>query len=112
MSQSDIREVEVTIEQARKQIKLGEALQRLMNNQDFKDIVLEQYLREEAVRLVHLKADADMQDPRRQQNMDMGIAGIGLFRVFCDRIQSDGEAAEEALQEHLQTLDDVQSEIE
>lgn len=112
MSQSDIQEVEITIEQARKQIKMRDAVERLMNNQDFKDIVLEQYLREEAVRLVHLKADAQMQDERRQRNMDMGIAGIGLFRVFCERIQREGDEAEEALDGHLETLDQVQSEID
>ncbi len=112
MSQSDIHEVEVTIEDARKVVKRGEALERLMRNKDFKEIVLDHYFRDEAVRLVHLKSDPNMQEDRMQEAVDTQIRAVGSLRFFFDRLQAEAEQMAYAIEENQNTLEELREEGE
>ena len=58
---SEIQQLEHEIQTSKKSVELGNALERLFNNRDFKNIVLKGYLEQEAVRLVHLKASPEME---------------------------------------------------
>ena len=56
MSNTQIQGIERNITKSVAAIERGIALERLRVNKDFKSIVLDGYFKDEAVRLVHLKA--------------------------------------------------------
>lgn len=96
---SEVQELELNIEDAKKRLDYSHALERLSNNPDFKKIVQDGYFVDEAVRLVHLKSDANMQDERQQKNLERDIMAIGSFRQYLDRIHRDAEGVQEAIDE-------------
>ena len=57
ISQDELIELK---EKAKRQITIAEALSRLHNNPDFKLVFLENYLKEEPVRLVHMLGSIDI----------------------------------------------------
>lgn len=64
------------------QVELGLALDKLRVNRDFNKLIVEGYLKDEAIRLVHLKADPNMQAPEQQAGIDRDIAAIGVLNQF------------------------------
>lgn len=110
MSRNDLHEVELQIEDARKMVKRGEALDRLFYNKDFQEVILEQYFREEPIRLVHLKSDPEMGREDRQAYVLGAIDAIGHFRTFLDRLGQEGDRAKTALAEAEETRDEIMAE--
>lgn len=71
--------------------KLHQALKRLMENEDFKLIIQEEYLTNEPKTLAVLLASTTMEP---QVNLHMrNIHGVGSFRKFLERIVQQGEQA-------------------
>ncbi len=106
MSEAQIVQVELEIEQAQEALELGKALDRLQNNNDFNKLINEQFLREEAIRLVGLKADPAMQSPEAKEainNQQLAISGLLAYfrKVFAmaDQAERAIDSAEEALEE-------------
>lgn len=110
MSHSEIQEVELNIKEANKMVELNKALDRLRNNRDFKKIIQENYLKEEAVRLVHLKADSHMQDEKHQALITRDIDAIGSLAQYLNFIPVQADMAQSAIAEGEQTLDELRSE--
>jgi hypothetical protein len=67
---------------AKKRVELGNALDRLRSNRDFNKLIVDGYLRDEAVRLVHLKASPDMQTAEHQAAITRDIDAIGTLNEF------------------------------
>lgn len=74
--------IDVTESEVRTKIAFGEALERLLTNADFKTVILDGYLKDEAVRLVHLKCEHALQEPIQQAAIDRGITAISEFRQY------------------------------
>lgn len=109
--EQDIKRVEISLEQAQKAVAKGEALERLYNNKDFKEIILDGYFKDEASRLVLLKGDLNLTD-EAERHCDKMINGVGCLRGyfqmvnhFADQaegaIEADQETREQLLQEQL-----------
>lgn len=109
-NQSQLEQVELTIEAANKAIKLKKSLDRLIKNRDFRAIIDEGYLKDEAVRLVHLKADFNMASEDNQDFVNRGIDSIGSLRGYFSKILQQGAGAEAALQEHEKTRETILAE--
>jgi hypothetical protein len=112
MSSEAIQAIDRNIKQAKAVIEFGNALERLLNNKDFKKVVLEGYFEREAVRLVHLKSDQNMQSPDSQRSIVSQMDAIGNLRSFFDTalhstrlaskaVDADEETREELLAEEL-----------
>ena len=110
MSQHEVNELELNIKEAKELVELGAALARLEKNRDFKKVIQEQYLNKEAVRLVHAKGDANMQDAKLQANILRDIDGIGSFTQFLNFLQYQAEMARDAISECEDTLDHLRAE--
>ena len=103
MSEPSVKEIELTIEQARANVEAGDQLDRLMKNADFEALVTKGYFIDEATRLVQLKAHPAMKGDMEQKMIIKDIDGIGCLQqyfnaIFALRIQSqkaieEGEAA-------------------
>lgn len=112
MSNDTIQAIEENIKQARKIVEVGDALERLKNNRDFKRVMIEGYFEQEAIRLVHLKSDQNVQTPDLQKSILTQIDAIGAVSQYFNTvlhkaaiarkaIASDEEAREEILAEGL-----------
>jgi len=110
MSQSQIEEIELNIEQAKTLVEQGRALERLYNNRDFQEIIGKGYLEREAVRLVHLKSDPSMQSEEMQREVVKSIDGIGCLTHFFRSLSHQAMLAEKAIEEDERTREELMEE--
>lgn len=110
MSQNAIQEIELNIKQAQELVNLNTSLQRLRNNRDFKKVFLDGFFKDEAVRLVHLKADPSMQTPEYQAAILKQMDGIGAIRSYFDMIEHQGQMAAQAIEADEEALEELRQE--
>lgn len=109
-SADSIKELEMSIEQAKQLVRMGEALDRLHNNPDFKNIILKEYLTEEPVRLVHVKADANMQSAESQQAILKQMDAIGSLANFFRTVRYHAEMSRKAIADSEELRNELLSE--
>lgn len=107
--------VEVTREEAERHIARGEALQRLLNNPDFMEIIGEAYYKEEPARLAGLLGDIGgsyrwvpsnqamslppQQFAKMQEDIQRDIHSIGALQAFFRVLVWKADMAKQALDE-------------
>lgn len=106
---SQIQEVELSIEQAQALINRGEKALKLAENKDFKELVLDGYLVNEASRLARLSADFTL-DPQVRSEVMLMVQAIGCFHTYMRTIVQQGEMAKRDLAAHQQTLSELHEE--
>lgn len=87
---SQIAELDRSIADNTKAVELAKALERLESNRDFRKIIADGYFREEAVRLVHLKADPVMQTPEKQASIIRQMDSIGNLTDYFNTVRQKG----------------------
>jgi len=113
MSTETIQEIEQNIKQAKSLVEFGDALERLKGNKDFKKVIVEGFFEKEAIRLVHLKADRNMQSGDIQKSIITQMDAVGVLSQYFNTIliqanqasksiAADEEARDELLAEELQ----------
>lgn len=110
MSTEVIEAIERSIKQARSTADAGNALERLRNNKDFKKIVLEGYFEQEAVRLVHLKADPSMQSPDSQRSILLQMDAIGSFNQYLTNVLRMASLANKQIESDEAVRDEILAE--
>jgi hypothetical protein len=93
----ELKEIEVTIEDAKKAVARKDCLARLERNSDFKELIQDGFLTHHAIRQVLLKAHPGLQNEAQQQMIDQQITAIGGFKQFLISIYTEGMNAEQAL---------------
>ena len=63
-------------------IALAEGIEKLYSNAQFKKVILKGYFEEEAVRLVALLADSNMQSELNQKYIHNAMLGIGELQTW------------------------------
>jgi len=97
-------------EQAKELIKYRDALMRLQQNKDFKLIMSEGYFKNEASRLVLLRADPSIQeDPKIVRSIDDKIIAVGELRQYFITTLARGHQAEESLKEAREAFKDMEN---
>jgi len=110
MLEQDIQEQEVTIEDAKERIALRDGLIKLTKNREFKKIIETGYFEAEAARVVAAKANPALQGAEQQLILDKQINAIGGLRQYFGMIVGIGNQAEQALGEHIETLEAMRQE--
>jgi hypothetical protein len=105
-----IEQIELTIEQGRAKIAKGNALNRLSENPDFKEIVREGYFKDEAVRLVQAKASPGMSNDAGQAAIVKSIDAIGGLLQYFVTIQTEANLALEAMGDHEEAITELEAE--
>jgi hypothetical protein len=105
-----VDEIQVDIEQAREVVAESEALNRLFKNTDFKKLILEGYFKDEAARLVELKAAPQMQGEAQQKMLLAAIDSIGGLQQHFNKIWVMGEQAEQAIEQSQIELNELTEE--
>lgn len=102
-----INALEQGIKKAQTAKELGAALERLSKNADFKSVILTGYMRDEAVRLVHLKGDISFQSPEKQASILKQIDGIASLKQYFNVVELTADNAQgmiDEAEEHLVQL--------
>lgn len=110
MSQDSVQLIEENIRHAKEFVELDKALQRLMENRDFRKVIQEGYLRDEAVRLVHLRGDPAFQTPERQAAVLSQIDAIGQLLGYFRTVSFNAQAALKSIEADEAMRDDLLAE--
>lgn len=102
-----IKEIELSIEQAKSMVSLEDALNRLYANKDFQQVIVQNYLKDEAIRLVHLKSSPQMDTASHQENIIKQIDAIGNFLSYLQTITYMGQQAQLTIDEYNQAKQDI-----
>lgn len=104
-----IEQVEVSIEEAKKQVELGAAIRRLESNSDFRKVISETYFRDEAARLAHMSALFHL-GKDKLEHINQQIRAIGELAEFLRIKKMLAESLEGEIKAHQETLDDLRLE--
>lgn len=104
---SPIREIELSIQQAKKTVELSKALERLESNRDFQTVIQNSYLRDEAIRLVHAKSNPGLQSPEKQAAVIRDIDSIGTLATYLRQIHQFADAAQQAINDSEAELQSI-----
>lgn len=105
-----VRNIEISMVQAEAYIQTADALRRLMDNRDFKQVILEGYFKEEAVRIVSLKAAHEMSKPDDQAFLIKSIDGIGCLQQYLNVINFAAQQAVRTIQASNESLEEIAEE--
>ena len=100
---NDIQEIEVELEVAKKAIRLGQLVTSLEKNEEFIELFTEGYFKEEAARVVMLKADPTFSSDEKQAKLDKDILGISVLGEYLRAKKLLGLAMEDAMREKEDT---------
>jgi hypothetical protein len=103
-------ELEANIKRAKEEIELGNALDRLFSNRDFKKVILNGYFEKQAVKLVHAKADLKFEDGSAHESIVRQIDAIGNFRKYLADITETAALARKSIDADEQTRDEILNE--
>ena len=98
----DLENIEISIAEARKCIEFADRLAALEKNADFKAIILDDYLKENALRLVRVKADPSFQASEQQDFVIKQLDAIGILNQFFNTINIQAHNARMSLDNDLQ----------
>lgn len=110
MSQEQIEEIEISIKQAKAFYERGQALARLENNRDFQMLITECFMRDEPVRLVHMKSSPSEQSPEQQASILAQMNAIGGLSGFFRAVAHQAMLAEKSMEEAEGLLEEMAAE--
>jgi hypothetical protein len=107
--------VELTIEDAKRKIELGQALQRLEKNKDFKVLILDNLLKDDAIRQVRLLAAPGLKAPGdgpavARAGVMARIDMIGELTNFFRWTHQEAAQSKAALEDHEETRQQILAE--
>lgn len=94
-------EIQFTSEQVEKAILTGDALKRLFDNPDFKLVITEGFLKDEALRLVMLKGDRNFLTghPERKEFINNRLQAIAEFNIYMREVAQNAGFMYQLLEE-------------
>jgi alkylation response protein AidB-like acyl-CoA dehydrogenase len=95
-------EIEVTIDHAKERIALGEALERLQSNQDFQAVIVDGYLKQEALRSVGLLAKHAIKQAGRRPDVIEDLVAKSNLQDYFARLAMEKDQFEDSLKEHIE----------
>lgn len=105
----DIQEVEISIEIAKQMIAKREMVKKLQANREFKKLITEGLLKEEAARSAVLYSDPSISETTRAHVL-RDIGGYGLLERYFRTIVRMADEMEAAMKDDENTLEELHSE--
>jgi len=107
MNPSNIEVIEKNIKEAKEIVAKGAALERLYSNKDFKTVISKGYLEQEAIRLVHAKANPGMQTGSLQLDILKQIDAIGALTAYFRGVEHQAFLAAKAIEDDEATREEL-----
>lgn len=101
---TQVQEIQLTLDEAKKKVKLGEALERLERNKDFKLLIDEEFLKQEAIRQVSLLSDPAFQTPHMQASVISDMRGGATLQSFFRLVSRNASMAAQAVHDSEEQL--------
>jgi hypothetical protein len=101
---NEIKEMKEKLKFVKNELKIRDALQRLLKNKDFKTVFQDEYFEKEPVRITMLQASPQI-DPLIKAQMLNDFQAIGALDQFFRRIMQRGNLAEIELQSIVEYFD-------
>lgn len=92
---SEIAEIQQQLDNAKEVVEQKNKIERLMRNHDFKDLIVDGFMRDESARLVGLSADPSLDAKDQRDCLSMAQAGGHLKRYVNVMIQQGYTAERE-----------------
>ena len=105
-----VKEIEVDLEDAKAAVAKSEALERLHQNKDFKEVVLQGYFRDHAADLTSLLAHPAMTQQR--ELILRSIEAVGETQQYFSTVFQQGAMQAEAISQHETALSELAEEGE
>lgn len=99
-----IQTIELSIQDAKKNIALNAALKKLHDDPNFKKVILDGYFRDEAIRLVGIKAQPNCSGDDIQREINKAIDGIGSLSQYFNSIHANAVQSTKALHDNEEAL--------
>ena len=110
MIDNELQQIESNLKRNAVVTELGNALARLKGNRDFKKVILEGFFEDEAIRLVHLKADPNMQGSDSQKAILTQMDAIGALRQYLETLAQLAGMAQKSIEADEHTRDELLAE--
>jgi len=104
MTPQEILEIEVTINDLEEAVTKKNNFIMLEQNEMFQKVILDGYMKDNAVRLVTLKGASQMSSKKSQRHLDDQIKAVGLLGEHFRAILAMGTTAEKRLEEYTEEL--------
>jgi hypothetical protein len=108
--ENEIEELQITLEDAKRTVALRDDLMKLAKNKLFKSIIVDAYMKDEALRLTQIIGE--IQHVEYRDEIVDALKGISHFRQWMDRILGMGDVAEQSIKEYENVLQDAYAEME
>ena len=105
-----VEQLEISLEHAKSVVERKEALERLMENRDFKNIILDGYFEKEPMRLVSLLRDDAFKSDEDQQSLLDDMKGISSFRQYLLGLKQLGSQMEITIRNHEEEIERLENE--
>ena len=110
MIDNELQQIESNLKRNAVLTELGNALARLKGNRDFKKVIFEGFFGDEAIRLVHLKADPNMQSSDSQKAILIQMDAIGALRQYLETLAQLAGMAQKSIEADEQTRNELLAE--
>jgi hypothetical protein len=109
MNTSAVQGLEQQLQDAKATIQRRDRIARLLNNRDFKEIILEGYCKEDCARFTHQSADPSLTKDQQASALDMAQSAGHLKRYLTAAFQMAANA-ENSLPELEEALEEARGE--
>lgn len=109
--QGQLAAIDRDIEAAKKVIERADALQRLSSNRDFKTLITDGFFKEEALRLVFLKADSNMQSPEKQAAILRDLDTVSGLNSYFQTVCALANQAKGSLESNEAMREEIEQEL-
>lgn len=109
MKENQLVQIDLEIGEAKKHIEKRDAFLRLCRMPEWKLIIDEGYLKDDAARLVLLKSAPVSEGVEAQKRIDDSITAVGQFYQHCRSIMAQGDQSEAALADYEQVREEIES---
>ncbi len=110
MTSDFVKDIEAQLKAAKGTVEFYQALERLTESKDFKKVILDGYFKDEAVRLVHLKADPAMQSADAQKSLVAQMDSIGALTTYFRSLRLKAEMATKSIAANEDALAEIADE--
>ena len=108
-NEEELKSIELDITVAQGKVRKADLLEKLYKDPAFKELIAEGFLKDYAVRIVHLKAHPNANEVVRA-SCDVKIDAIGALNSYFQAIFVEGQAADIALGQAEQAREEIEAE--
>jgi len=96
---NEAQKIEISMEGLKRKISTMKNLQRLSENEDFKELILEEFCKRRALAMVDMAVAPGFSDETNKEYIKNQLIAVGSLNTYMHNVLKEGEMAIEALAE-------------